>query len=606
VNHQAIVETVFKSVISTLPTELGALLGQELKCSDMHCRLATKDELFAEPRSKSSLAHLKISGDHEGLGFLILPVKSAIVFGGTLIMLPKDQINENVRNETLDGEVRDAYGEVANILAGVLTQVFLEKYSKSLRFVRTEVEELIGTKVDVASDKPFPPGSYFHLSSEISMDTKPLGKLEVIVPLAVLDLEVPPEQPAVAPATAPVAATAEAQPAPPTGAAAAADSEPALASAPEKTPTRVPFADAKKVAEVVVKATLEQAAEEVGALLGQTFSCSDLKFELITKDEFFSHQCQDTSILTYMTVSGSAEGRVYLFNLTKDAILMGGTLIMLPNEELHLQVNKGKFEGEVADAYGEVANIIAGGLTQTFLERYPHPLRFVKTTSTSVIPTKVDMAGEEPLPPGDYYLASCATSLQGDALGRMLLLFPAAVLGLENGHQAEPTPVKNQQGASAVGSGSAPDPKAGQAQPQATKPPAEQRQMPAPPADATPVVLVITDSPHDAEPVCSNLADSSYETKVIGYKDDLRGIFSAHPVLGIFLLMSEVGEKGFSVAIKLQSCGYPLPPVIAGGPAWTRSSVLKAVKYGVRDILVTPASDEDIREKFSQHLSRPA
>jgi CheY-like chemotaxis protein len=321
---------------------------------------------------------------------------------------------------------------------------------------------------------------------------------------------------------------------------------------------------------------------------------------MVTKEEFFTQHCQDKSILTFMTVSGSAGGQIYLFNQTKDAILMGGTLIMLPDEELHDQMNKGKFEGEVADAYGEVANIIAGGLTQTFLERYPQQLRFVKTSSVTVIPTKIDMAGDEPMPAGQYYVASCAISLQGSALGRMLLLFPAAVLRLENYNQPEPGPEKSREPAPPS---AGPQASASGAVPSATP---AQRQMPSPPADATPLVLIITDSPQDAEVICASLTHSSYETRVIGYKDDLRAIFNAHPVLGIFLLMSEVGEKGFSVAIKLQSSGYPLPPVIAGGPAWTRSSVLKAVKYGVRDILVTPASDEEIREKFSQHLSLPA
>jgi DNA-binding response OmpR family regulator len=103
-----------------------------------------------------------------------------------------------------------------------------------------------------------------------------------------------------------------------------------------------------------------------------------------------------------------------------------------------------------------------------------------------------------------------------------------------------------------------------------------------------------------------NLKSEKYEVKIIGYKDDVRTVFSAHPVLGVFLLMSEVGEKGFSVAIKLQSSGYKLPPIIAGGPEWTRSAVLKAVKYGARDILVTPASDDEIRDKATQHISIPA
>lgn len=587
--HQAIVETVFKGVVEALPAELGALLGQELSCSAPSCALVSKEALFgSDPRPKSTLAHLKVSGDHEGEAFLVLPVKTSIIFGGTLIMLPQDQIDENAASDTLDGEVADAYGEVANILAGVLTQVFLDKYSKNLRFVRTEVDELVDTKVDVASDQPFPPAHYFHVTTNLKMGDQDLGRLEVVTPATILDLdEAAASDPEPVPEAESPAAPQSQAPAPPAAEEAVEEEAPAA--------SRPPFADAKKVADVVLKATLEQVAEEVGALLGQSFACSDIKLEMLTKEDFFGSRCLEKSTLTYMDVTGDAEGRIYLMNQVKDAILMGGTLIMLPEEEIEAHIGKGEFDGEVADAYGEVANIISGGLTQTFQDRFPQALRFVKTSAEVVVPTKIVPADDKPFAAGLYYVASCAISLQEKPLERLFLLFPAAVLGLD-GYQQEAAVAAEPQASGATAA--TPAPTAAAASGGAGRP-----APPPPPADATPVVLVIADSVDDADAIKRNLTSEQYDIEVIGYKDDVRGVFSAHPVLGVFLLMSEVGEKGFSVAIKLQSSGYPLPPMIAGGPEWTRSAVLKAVKYGARDILVTPASDDEIREKASQHIS---
>ena len=276
--HQAIVETVFKSVIDAFPTELGALLGQELSCTDTKYQLTSKEELFSgESRSKSSLSHLKVVGDHEGEAFLILPTRTSIIFGGTLIMLPQDQIEENAKKEKLDGEVADAYGEVANILAGVLTQVFLDKYPKSLRYIRTEVKELDASSVDVASDLPFPPGKYFSCSSQLAMDGQSLGRIEIIVPAGLLDLvEVASQTDSSESSAGEPEPTASAQHAP--------DVEPPTTVKPETqpeipaAPVRPPFADAKKLADVVLKSTIQQVSEEVAALLGQTFVCSDLKF----------------------------------------------------------------------------------------------------------------------------------------------------------------------------------------------------------------------------------------------------------------------------------------------------------------------------------------
>ena len=68
--------------------------------------------------------------------------------------------------------------------------------------------------------------------------------------------------------------------------------------------------------------------------------------------------------------------------------------------------------------------------------------------------------------------------------------------------------------------------------------------------------------------------------------------------------MAQVGEKGFAAAIKLQSAGRLLPPLIFAGPEWTRSAVLRAVKYGAKDILVTPASGDEIQQKASLHLKK--
>ena len=69
--------------------------------------------------------------------------------------------------------------------------------------------------------------------------------------------------------------------------------------------------------------------------------------------------------------------------------------------------------------------------------------------------------------------------------------------------------------------------------------------------------------------------------------------------------MSEVSEQGFGVAIKLNSAGLRVP-LVAAGPAWTRSLVFKAVKYGVDDILMTPSTVGDVREKLEANLIKKA
>ena len=87
-------------------------------------------------------------------------------------------------------------------------------------------------------------------------------------------------------------------------------------------------------------------------------------------------------------------------------------------------------------------------------------------------------------------------------------------------------------------------------------------------------------------------------------KVPVKGLFQRHQILGIFLIMAQVGEKGFAAAIKLQAAGRPLPPIIFAGSKWTRSAVLRAVKYGAKDILILPASGDDIQDKVTRHIKK--
>lgn len=649
-DQRAIIDVVCKAGVENLAGEIGALLGQELICSDIQLNLTTKEDLFSDlERHKTALTRMVVEGDHQGDCFLLTRMSAAAILGGTLIMLPEDVIEEAAQSEKLDGELDDAYGEVANIIAGVFTQAFVDKYKKSLRFIKKTVEELTPTKIDAASDEPFPPGNYYVAGCTMKVGDTDLGPLEFVVPAHIFDLEEAPADPA---AEAPTEAAEEAAPAAteeeptPEEEPAAVEEPPAAAEPPaEEKPAaapKPPFADAKKLTDVVFNATIAQVGEEIGALLGHPLTCDDIQLVMTTKSEFFSDHCIDKSILTHMKVTGDREGLGFMAVQIPDAIVLGGTLIMLPEDQIEEHKGSGTFDGEVEDAYGEVANILSGGLTQTFLDRYPQQLRFIKTEAETVVPTKVDIDSDQPFPEGKYYLASFAIHLEGYELHRILLIFPAEVFDLDDAPAASAetsaAPSGNEQASTTGGSQPSSEPRDGPApgewggaplpndettsqtaQGTTSIPPSgsassqegaaapsgttETTQSAAEPAGA-PVVLVISDQKSDADPFVEILSSAAYESRVLTFQDEVKDLFQQHKILGILLIMAQVGEKGFASAIKLQSAGRPLPPIIFAGPEWTRSAVLRAVKYGAKDILVTPASGDEIQDKVSRHFQK--
>lgn len=616
--QRAIVDVVCRAGVENLAGEIGALLGQDLTCSDIQLELQTKNALFSDPgRPKSALGRMTVSGDREGESYLLTPLRTAVTLGGTLIMLPQDMIEENAKAEQLDGELNDAFGEVANIIAGVFTQAFVDKYPQSLRFIKSSIEELVPSKIDVDSETPFAPGSYYIASGHLHAGETDLGRLEFVVPAAIFELD---EAPAEHAEEQPEASTEQTQQ-PVAAAAATPASQTAAASAespePPQQPPRKPFAESKKLVDVVFNATIDQTGEEIGALLGQTLKCDDVQLVLTDKSKFFGQHCLEKSVLTHLKVTGDKETLGFLVVQVPDAVILGGTLIMLPEDQIEEQSKAGEFDGEVADSFGEIANILAGSLTQVFLDRYPEQLRFIKTDSEIVIPTKIDPAADIPFPDDAYYLASFAIHLEGHELHRMQLLFPASTFNLDSEvtvDEASGTSRDNASGSAAptAATGQRPAPGEWGGPPAVHDTPAAASSA-APsegaalgsapdPDERPPLVLLLSDQSEDAAAFEEILTSAGYSCRILGFQEDIKSLFRQHRILGIFLIMAQVGEKGFATAIKLQSSGGPMPPLIFAGPEWTRSAVLRAVKYGARDILVMPASGEEIQEKVELHL----
>lgn len=633
-NQQAIVETILTNSLKKIGTDVGELLGQELTFGDTGFERVDKSAYFFDnPRGKSLLTGLTVSGDQEGTAYLVMPVAAAIQLGGTLIMLPEDSIAEKVQSEEIGPDETDAFSEIANILTGSLSRTFESQYSKKLHLAKGETEELIPTKVDAEADTPFPPGDYLLCSAEIKLEGNSLGPLDLIFASALLGLEgeapagdeaaeAPSDVPETdsvdaSPSTTPEESSEEA-PAPVTDTTPAVEEEATPAAEAETSgPSPEEVKRNKSVVDLVLKSAVQKVDAELGALMGEFVATADCRLQMLTKEKFFFDQPRDTLILSHMDVSGDQEGKAYLITEAKDATYLGGTLIMLPEDEIQASIDAGEFDGEAADAYGEIANILAGVVSTTFESKHPKKYHFVRKETESVQPTMVDPNGDEPFPPGDYYVCSFGLTVGEKELGQMDFVFPAEVLGISpasletpkpkastgpGAAQVDATATRAAGGADAVdasaGSGSGAgvdtvDAAAGGSASTDVKP-------------KTPAILIVSDAGDQGTFFKDSLGTLGYETVVCGFQDDLKALLSQYQVVLIYLLMSQVNEQGFAAAIKIQSAASPMPPMVAGGPEWTRSTVLRAVRYGVQDILITPAAAEEVLEKAQGQLQQKA
>lgn len=355
---------------------------------------------------------------------------------------------------------------------------------------------------------------------------------------------------------------------------------------------------------------------ELGGLLDCELTISSPEICLISKAQYFARS-RKKMVMAHMSISGDREGDFFVFCQLKDAVMLGGILIMLPPAELEKRVKKEYFAEEEADAFGEIANIISGDLNGAFEECYPDKLHFKKTALEIVVPSKVKPEEEKPFPSGNYLLASYPVTLDGQELGSLDLLFPAATLDLED----------SAAGVSPAAATFAAEETAFVPQtPPVEAAPGAVRAEPETVAQATvgvpnrggvqaveesqgshgqnPLVVVVATEKNAAGLFVDTLKGHGWQAKLVGGKENFKEIarLTGGATRGVFLVMATIEDQSIAAAIKVRSAFGSSVPLIAAGSEWTRTKVLQAVKYGICDILVLPASPEEIMEKVTVHF----
>lgn len=603
--------------------EVAALLGKPFKLDQPRFRQVDKEELLADQRGQRVLAHLRIEGDVQGKGCLLVDIRDAIHIGGVLIMLPESELASVIQSEDYSEELADSFGEIANIVCGAITVIFEEQYPKKVRFIRVEQEVIASLNGAVQSQHPIADIPWYVMTVPMHLGERELGELDLVIPASAFGLMVeasggvdalsqPAPQSSKDAAPDPVAAelvetlqsenseVVEDEDGEAIDTSADIAEEPAIAPQADRLqqpdPSRsIDISKQKKLVDALLKSCMEKTAEEVSGLLGGRLEIIPEGNETVSKADFLQ-QAGAKQVMSRMDIRGEHQGEAFLFVDIKSAIYLGGTLIMLPESELEETVRQEKLGEDAQDAYGEISNIIAGVYTTVFEQQYGSRVGFVKTAMEQVAPARVAPDSDAVFPDQIYYQSVGKIRYNDRELGRLQFLFPLVSLDLqgllapkgepkEEGEQAttvtETETTNRSEGIPAGASDRAQD-DISQA------------------AD----ILIYTDDKGEGEKIATILRPMGYAPQILRFKDPVSAVVASRIRL-IFLVMREVNEQGFGVAIKISAAGLAIPLVIAG-PAWTRSMVLKAVKYGASDILITPSTADDVREKIELNLVKQA
>lgn len=586
-------DKLLKECQGNLEKEIGGLLATDIMLTDMTNRLVSKEEFFLDHAlGEQVITDMEVVGELEGMSYFVVDKKDAIHLGGVLIMLPPSELEVVVAEMDFGEDARDAYGEIANIASGVYTRIFEENYPKKIRFIKKELTEVKSAEVDIESDIPVANQQYYLSTLSLAIEGKDHSKVHMLFPADLFMLDDINDD-AADDAPAPEAETT-AEPTKVAEAVAEEQAEPAQAIVAEGASVS-PEELAKHRARVdsLLAICQQKMVEEISALIGIEVKLENLSNTPVSKEDFFFDRVTSNQVIADMDVVGELEGKSYLSVDLRDAIRMGGVLIMLPGSELESVVSEGNFGEDSRDAYGEITNIIAGVYTQIFEEQYIKQLRFIKTELHQVAPLKVDVESLEPIPNQHYYNSCMDLVIDGSHYGKINFLMPLNLFELQGLVVAAPESVPVEEEKRVV------------SQEKKEQPVVEQQQAAgAPMLGATSIdVLLIGDDDAESAKISSTLSGLGYSVKTLSFKDNVHNYIPGE-LRAVYLVMKDVNEQGFGTAIKISSaCGLP---IVAAGPGWTRSKVIKAVKYGVADILLTPATEADIKENVDNNLMQMA
>lgn len=581
-NHRERLEQTLSLCRDRIQEEVAALIGKPFHLGAPVFRLIDGHALGSEEVGSGRVfAPVRLDGEVEGMGLLLLRLRDALRIGGLLVMLPEVELRQAVEAEAWTEETADTFAEVAGIVCGALSAVFKEQFPRQVRFLAAGQQAVpAGEPVAAAS---LPAGEVLVLSLPMEAEGCDFGAFTLALPAAPFGLVA-----AGAATTSAEAVAGEAEFARPDDDAdtirADGAAGPAAVDAPERP-------DNQRLARRVMADCLARTADAVGNLLGGSLRITPERQLVLDRQEALA-QAGGLQVLARLTVRGEGEGEGCVLTDLPTAAALGGSLLMLPEHELAAAMGADRLDPDLADGFAEVVTVIAGACTAVFAEQdRVARLGFDRGPVETAVPDR------RTLPASGYCLAAGRVAFAGRDLGRLQLLVPAALLGVELPELSADAALEEAERSTGAG-------------PEATVTASETAEKegsgPGCESDPPPAVEVVlfSDDRGESERILAMLAEMGCTGRVCHFKDPVQGAL-APGVRMVVLVMGEVSEQGFGVAIKLASAGLRAP-LVAAAPAWTRTLVLQAVKYGVRDILVTPVTAADLRQRMAaapEHLA---
>lgn len=355
----------------------------------------------------------------------------------------------------------------------------------------------------------------------------------------------------------------------------------------------------------MLESALRQAGEEAGMLLGQTLTATLTDSLAFSKAAYFGDL--DDGVFV-MAVESREEypGQFYLvFNL-RDAILMSSLLLGIPAARIQEKRRLSIIEADDIDAFGEIGNMINGAINTTFQSSLTGKAQLKQQNSKKYVPEIDPLSDEEPLPDGDYLMFRAKLEMEGQEMHHLDVLIPLAL-----GNMYDPPPEKPPEPEVVEEAVAAPEETADEAaeQPAEAVTGSEAAARPAVAAGTAgeDMVVIFEDSDEDRLHLRDALAFTGFKLVEGPLNADVKDLFSQGNVRMVLIGSQDADDRELAVCIKINALRQDQPvPIVMCAHRWTRTAVLKALKYGARDIIIKPCDPDELGAKVKRLCRLPS
>lgn len=340
----------------------------------------------------------------------------------------------------------------------------------------------------------------------------------------------------------------------------------------------------------MLETALKQAGEESGMLLGQELSIA-LSDSLSTSKNSYFGGLDDGCFVLGVDSSEAYEGQFYLVFSLRDAIVMSSILLGIPPARIQEKKRLSIIENDDIDAFSEIANMVNGALNTVFQGTLPNKVRLKLLSPKKYIPEIDQLSPEEPLPDGDYLMFRSKLEMPGQEMNHLDVLIPVAL-----GNLFDPQPEAAEAGAGAALGAETADGDDAKA--------AGEEETEAAPAVASGVesIIVLEDDEEQRQQMIELVSFTGYQVAEGTLNADMKELFAGRNVKLVIIGSQNADDRELAVCIKVNAIRQDFPPpIIMSAECWTRTAVLKALKYGARDIIIKPFNDNDVTSKVRRY-----